>query len=409
LACLDPVRLVAEGTRPGSTFAPTAPGPEARASGIRRLTVVISELGPGGAERLVVHLVAGLRRRGVEAGVVTLREEGVRAGELRPFGAPVHALHSHRGYDLGAVARLHRLLARERPDVLNVHDRWSLPYVVLANLVSLRRPIVFSAHGLMFGEPERAGVRYRLAARHLAAVTAVSEEVARRHARYLGWPGPVDVVPNGVPPVCRAPDDRLRLRAELKMREGAFVFLSVGNVRPEKGFEDLLSAAAELRASEPSRPFVALIAGRIDETPYAQGLLAEQRRLELGDCVRFLGFRGDVEALYAAADALVLSSRSEGLPMVVLEGMMAGLPVVATRVGGVPTAVEGCGLLVDAARPDEMARAMRRLMAEPSLAANLGARAARRAADRYGVERMAADYLEVYRRVASRRDRHNRR
>jgi glycosyltransferase involved in cell wall biosynthesis len=113
---------------------------------------------------------------------------------------------------------------------------------------------------------------------------------------------------------------------------------------------------------------------------------------------RFLGFRPDTRALYSAADALVLPSRSEGLPMVVLEAMTAGLPVVATRVGGVSDAVEACGLMISPARPGEIAAAMKRLCEDRALASRLGANAKVRALKEFSADRMVDDYLAWYQR-----------
>lgn len=87
--------------------------------------------------------------------------------------------------------------------------------------------------------------------------------------------------------------------------------------------------------------------------------------------------------------------------MVVLEAMMAGLPVVATRVGGVPDAVGDCGLLVEPERPEALAEAMQRLMDDPLLAADLGRRARERARREYSLDRMVDRYLEVYERVVA--------
>jgi glycosyltransferase involved in cell wall biosynthesis len=371
-----------------------ADGPE-----VGRVVVAISELGPGGAEQLVFHLVTGLRRRGIEVAVVTLEDEGVRGRRLRERGVGVHALRSRTSYDAGSVLRLGRLLRRLRPDVINVHDRWSLPYVRLASWPRLRFPLVFTGHGLMYGEPERGGMKVRLAARGLGAVTAVSEEVGRRHAAYLGWGGEVRVIPNAVPDRPPDPARRRRTREALGLSEDTCAFLAVGNARPEKAFDDLLRAAAELQDRSALPPWEVLVAGGMPGSDYCTRLRADHARLGLEDTVRFLGFRDDVPALYDAADAFVLSSRSEGLPMVVLEAMMAGLPVVATRVGGVPGAIGTHGLLVEPDRPAELADAMARLLCDRQEASALGAGAREKARRKYSLDAMVSGYLGVYKQA----------
>lgn len=388
-ACAD---AGVEGRGPG--------GSPAGGGGVHRVALVTSELRPGGAERVVAHLGAALRARGMEVRVVTLGPRGPLADDLEEAGVSVACLDSTRGYDVGCLWRLRGILRRFRPDVVHVHDRTSLPYVMAAARLGGSPPVVYTGHGLMFGEFDRPRRRHRWAARGLAAVTAVSGEVARRHAQYLGWAAPVDIVPNGVPDVARGPGERAAARDALGISEDAFVFLAVGNARPEKAFEDLLRAAALVRDAGDGRPFHVVIAGKVDDTPYCRDLLARHEAMGLALVVRFLGFRRDVQALYAAADAFVLSSRSEGLPMVLLEAMMAGLPVVATRVGGVPETVsEGTGLLVEAQDPKALAGAMRQVLVDGHLAQRLGAAARELAEREYSLESMTAGYLRTYCRV----------
>ena len=371
-------------------------------SPIRRVLLAVTELRAGGAERVLTLLAEGLNARRIEPVVVCLKAEGALAPALKGQGILVRALDSQRGYDISTLWALRRIVRDTNPDVINAHDRWALLYLAFATRMMRSPPLVFSAHGLMYGEPTRARWRYRLAAGATSAATAVSQEVAARHGVYFGWKRPAEIVPNGVPEPVPSPGSRERLRAALGVPAHAFIFLAVGNVRPEKGFEDLIDAAARLEHTAPGRPFAVLVAGGLSDTPYCRDLLARHRASGLGDAVRFLGYRDDVPALLSAADAFVLSSRSEGLPMVVLEAMMAGLPVVATRVGGVPGAVGDCGLLVDPEQPDALAAAMQRLMDDPALAADLGRRARERAIREYGLERMVDRYLAVYERVAAR-------
>ncbi|MFW6062446.1 MAG: glycosyltransferase family 4 protein, partial [Planctomycetota bacterium] len=225
---------------------------------------------------------------------------------------------------------------------------------------------------------------------------------------YLRYRSQPTVLPNGVPDLPVDAGKRVQARRELGVPEDAFVFLAAGNARPEKGFEDLLEAAGRLRGDGAGGRAVVLVAGGMDDSPYCRMLRERHRDWELDGTVRFLGFRSDMPELYAAADAFVLPSRSEGLPMVVLESMMAGLPIVATRVGGVPAAIGEGGLVVDPADPADLAAAMGRLALEEGVAAELGQRARRRAKERFGIEAMVSRYADLYRSVARRRSRSER-
>jgi glycosyltransferase involved in cell wall biosynthesis len=369
---------------------------------VDRVALVINELAPGGGERVVAHLAGRLPARSVRTLVVCLGRSGTLADQIELAGGAVTAIGSTKGYDLGAIGRLAKTLRRFAPAVINCHDRSSMPYLVLANLLAGRRPVVYSAHGLLFNADREPRLRHRLAMRGAALATAVSDQVARRHAEYLAWSKGFTIIPNGVPDVPASNDQRQAVRRELGIDHEGFVFLAVGNARPEKGFEDLLDAAASLGRAMPARNVTVLVAGKMPDSPYCRDLLARQRQLGLERAVRFLGYRGDTHALYSAADAFVLSSRSEGLPLVLLEAMTAGLPVVATRVGGVPDAATDCAaLLVDPACPRDLGQAMATLAGDGQLQRRLGQEARRIALANYGVETMVSRYIDAYGRAAA--------
>jgi len=364
---------------------------------VRRVALAVVGMPPGGKERVVMHLATEFAARGVEPIVFCLDGKGVFGERLEARGISVVALLSRKGRDIAAVWRLARLLRRFRPDVINVHDRSSLPYAFLANRLSVRRPIVVSCHGLLLKDGRRRRKSECIAMRDVRAVTAVSGAAAREYAEALDWSGTVALLPNGVCPIVRKDDLGRRVRHELGLTDDVFAFLAVGNVNPEKGYEDLLDAA-RLLGMKPTRPFTVLVAGGTSNHEHWQALETRLTDLGLRDTVRFLGLREDVEALYSAADAFVLSSRKEGLPMVLLEAMSAGLPVIATAVGGVPSVVRPRenGLLVPAGDPAALADAMAEMMQDAALRANLGLQAARYVEANHSVTRMASDYLAVY-------------
>lgn len=347
-----------------------------------------------------MHLATALAAGGVEPVVICLEGKGEFGEQLQAQGITVADVHSRRGWDPAALWRAARVLRRFAPDVINVHDRSSLPYAFLANRLSGGRPIVFSCHGLLFADAEKHRWLERLAMRDVRAVTAVSDKTAEEYARLLGWPRKVDVVLNGVPLPRRDSAAREKARRELAIPPEAFVFLAVGNLNPEKGHEDLVEAAAALRQTA-TGPFIVLVAGSKANEAYWRELAAQCERHGLGGAVQFLGQRRDTPALYSAADAFVLPSRKEGLPMVLLEAMAAGLPCVATAVGGVPDAVEHGrdAMLAPPARPEELAKAMLVLMGSPGTREELGALARNRVETTYGVAQMAAGYMKVYNRV----------
>lgn len=373
----------------------TAGGGAARV--VSRVALVLSQLRPGGAERVVVHLAGALRRAGVEPLVLCMEEKGLLSPQLDEQGIDVVALQSRRAYDIRALLNLRRTLRAFRPSVIHVHDYSSLPYAVVGNVIGSRCPLVFTAHGLLYEGFEPLRRRYRLFSRGISALAAVSEPVRDRHVEYLGWRRETHIVPNGVPAVVRDPADRVAVRRELHVPADTFVFLAVGNARPEKGFEDLIGAVANVRRVQPDATPEIWIAGGLTDSDYCNRLRARIDTPEAAG-VRLLGFRDDVSRLYSAADALVIPSRSEGLPLVLLEAMMAGLPVIATRVGGIPDAVpDGCGLLVKPGDPESLAGAMIGLMTGGIDSCRaMAAAASRRAATEYSIDAMVRRYLALY-------------
>ncbi len=367
---------------------------------VRRVVFVVVRMGVGGKERVVAHLASQLALRGIEPIVVCLMEKGEFGEQLEAQGVRVVALRSSRLCGVQTVWKLKKVFRMFRPDVINVHDRSSLPYVFFANRMSGKRPVIFSCHGLLFQEELCPRWLEQLAMRDVRAVTAVSDQAACEYSQILRWTGDVEIIHNGVPTMPRLPHLRKAVRAELGLSEDVFVFLAVGNLNPEKGYEDLLEATSLLCRKGDCPSFVVLVAGAKWNKTYWESLSNRLHQLDLLDKVRFLGYRGDTQALYSAADAFVLSSRKEGLPMVLLEAMGTGLPVIATRVGAVPDVVqnEATGLLVASASPAELSEAMECLLANEPLGRRLGAEAMRLVASRYSVERMASCYLNLYRR-----------
>ena len=174
--------------------------------------------------------------------------------------------------------------------------------------------------------------------------------------------------------------------------------MAVGRLAEPKDALTLVRALAAV----PGRPFTALLVGDGPDRPSVE---AEVRRLGLQDAVALAGTRDDVPELLARADVFALSSRSEGAPLSILEAMAAGLPVVSSRVGGVPElVVDGeTGLLVPPGDPAAMAVALGRLVADAGLRYRLGAAGRERAQRCFDLRRQRCAHLDCYTRELGRR------
>ena len=349
-----------------------------------------------------MHLAEHFAACGQKPIVICLRDRGGFGEQLARQGVPVVPVRSERGWDMAGIWRLAKILRHARPDVINVHDCSSLPYSVLANRLAGNCPVVMTCHGLLFHQRGRARLIERLAVRAVSAITAVSEKVAREYRERLGISRRIEIVENGVPVRGRRTDHRADVRHELGIADDMFVFLAVGNVKLEKGYEDLVEACHRLGREAAGKPFCVIVAGGIEDDGHMASLRARAGQLNVESTVRFLGYREDILALYSAVDAFVLSSRTEGLPMVLLEAMSTGLPVVATAVGGVPKVIahSDVGVLVDAEDSASLADGMWRLLSSPELCASVGREGAALIEKRYSIGKMGREYMAVFGRRA---------
>ena len=351
--------------------------------------------GPGGAERMLASLANELQCVG-HPGIafVPARRERWLEAELAGFGVPIEYVTLDRpfsrrfAHELAAAFRRHRVtLAHSHEFTMAFYGAWA------ARLAGI--PHVITMHGSRYyAERWRRRLALRWAIGRSAAVTAVSHTLADALRRDL-WLGgrAVDVVPNGIRPQSPAKDG---VRAELGLAAGDRLLLAVGNLYPVKGHRDLVAAIGRIAARLPGVHLA--IAGRGD---LAETLMQDARAQRFENRLHLLGLRGDVADLLASADAFVLPSRSEGLPLALLEAMFAGLPIVATRVGEVPDALAdgGAGLLVQPGRPEELAGAIERILTDADLARTLGARARERAAAQFDIATMAGRYQALYARA----------
>jgi glycosyltransferase involved in cell wall biosynthesis len=242
-----------------------------------------------------------------------------------------------------------------------------------------------------YGERLRRRVAMRAAIAASAQTVAVSDRLAQAIGNDL-WVqrSRVMVLPNGVRQIEPA---IVTLRDELRLSPDDRLIVAVGNLYPVKGHVHAIDALAQLATRHPSAHLA--IGGRGD---LEGALLARAREHGLERRVHLLGLRGDVPAVLAAADAFVMPSLSEGLPLALLEAMFAGCPIVATDVGQVRVALAGgtAGILVEPGSSAALSAALDHLLSNPAEAHRLGALAASHARAEYDLSRMVQRYARVY-------------
>ncbi len=354
-----------------------------------RIVQLIPSLDVGGAERVAAMLARAQRQLGHEVAVVSLFDpvgSWIEA-DLRAADVTVRFLGKRPGLDLRVVPRLARVLRELRPDVVHTHLH-VLKYLLPARVAWPRATVIHTVHNLAEREvePQSQWIQ-RFAFRGPVAAVAIGDAVAASMVRLYGRP-PAHVIPNGIPLVPARPGARAAVRAAFGVAEATPVILAVGRLNPQKDHAVLVDALADPRLGAAEL----WIAG---EGELRDALVAQAAARGVSTRVRLLGNRPDVPDLLAAADLFALSSTWEGNPLVVMEAMAAGLPVVARPVGCVPELVTPeTGRLVG---PGEaFADGVAGLLADPALRSRLGAAATRRAQARFDVASMAAAYLRAY-------------
>ncbi|HEY7934073.1 MAG TPA: glycosyltransferase [Solirubrobacteraceae bacterium] len=290
------------------------------------------------------------------------------------------------------------LLRRERVDVLHTHKFGSNVWGSLLGRAAGVPVVIAHEHSWEYeGRPVRQILDRHLIARRADRLIAVSREDQRRMVEVEGIPlARTMFLPNGIP---RAqPTNNCDVRAELGIEPEAPVIGSVGSLFPVKAFDVLLRATALLTRDRPQ--LQVLIAG---EGTQHEALMALARELGVSGSVRFLGRRNDIPEVLRALNIAVCCSLSEGSPLSVMEYMRAGLPVVASAVGGVPDLIEAGvhGLLVAPSDPQALAAALAELLGDPERARTMGVRAYERQRAEFDLELMVRRIEGLYEELLS--------
>ena len=368
-----------------------------------RIFFLSTSMGMGGADSQLLSAARVLRARGHDVIIVSLTPLGPMGLQAREEGLRTESLEMHRGMpDPRGLLRLARLVRAWRPDVMHSHMVHANLMARALRVVAPVPALVSTIHNIYEGGPARM-MAYRLTNRLVDHMTIVSQAAADRFVATASSHGrcsrssPTAWTPSRFNPFRPAPASRCADRSASSRRSCGW---RVGRFEVAKDYPNMLRAFARVRARHEDA--VLLLVGKGSLQADTEALA---RELNLADSVRFVGVRNDVAAVMSAADGYVMSSAWEGMPMVLLEAAAAGLPIVATAVGGNHEVVldDRSGFLVPPGDDAQLGSAMLRLAELPAAERRaLGEQGREHVQAQYGLGRVADRWEAIYREVLAR-------
>lgn len=375
--------------------------------------------------RLIWHITVGGDRGGAKTHLLTLLprlnqeryrikliclNDGPLAAEGREMGLAVEVCPMAGVWDLSVVFRLAAAMRREKAGVIHTHGvRANFYGRIAARLAGVPR-VLTTVHSLasLDYQTKLQNLLSALAERITAPLTdrfvAVSDALCQKLVQAGIPPHKITVIRNGIDTGAYRPPDAAAVadcRLSLGIQPPERVVGVVGRLVPVKAYDDFLTAAALVGRAAADVKF--LITG---DGPGESALRDQARALGIADRVVFAGFRRDIPLILAGLDVFVISSLSEGLPLVLLEAMAAGRPAVCTAVGGIPEVVAAGenGMLVPVHDTAGLAAKVLAILQDQELARSLGARAKATVEERFSAAAQAAAMDELYREVAGEKD-----
>ncbi|MCC8122084.1 MAG: glycosyltransferase family 4 protein [Oscillospiraceae bacterium] len=365
-----------------------------------KVLYLLNFAGKAGTERYVETLVQYLGGEKIQPFFV-YNEGGLLVERMQAQGVPVRQLAMSRRFDFDAAKGLAAICRAWEIDVVHCHFLREHYTALLAKKYLPKLKVVYTNHFIL---PNNAVTKLsnRILDKHQDRMIAVCTR-GREQLIKNGWDGArIEVIFNAVDPAVWAGDrSESTLRAELAIPEEQFVMLCASRFAEDKGHKYLLDSLARLK-QRTDRPFTMVLAG---DGPLLAQSKEQAEALGLSDCVRFIGFREDMKNLFKGADLYVNASQHEALSFLIIEAMAAGLPVIATDMGGNSDIVSeeaGNGLLVTYDQPESMAGAMRRFLEEPALLANCRVGAERTITEKFEIHKMAQATYAVYEKAMQR-------
>jgi sugar transferase (PEP-CTERM/EpsH1 system associated) len=353
---------------------------------------VVLSLDVGGLERNVVNQVREGQKLGQRVSVVCLERPGTLASRVRELGARVISLDKRAGLRPGMILRMRRALAVLRPDVVHTHQLASLLYGGIAARTIGVPVVLHTEHGReRYATRRKTRLLGRIAGHFADRFYCLTGDMASAVRAAGVAEGRVCLIQNGIDisTFTEAVCDRDALRQSLSIPPDAPVVGTVGRLSEIKRQDVLICAFARVRDTFPDAHLVI-----VGDGPLLEDLRSLADGIGIAEAVHFVGYQPHSAPYLRAMDVFALTSRSEGMPQAVLEACVMGLPVVASRVGGLPEVINDgvTGILCEPEDDQGTADALCVLIGDPQKRRELGAAAKARVEANFSVARMAGEY-----------------
>lgn len=365
----------------------------------KKQTIVhaIDTTGPGGAETVFLDIAQHLQLTGYD-NLAIIKGPGWVEDQLKLRAIPYLILKPYGFLSIPYYFQLYKLIRTKNAVLIHAHLLGStLTYSILSLIT--RIPLIATLHGRVDINPQERFVAIKQAIMRMGVkqLIAVSRDLASYiEARGLFPRNAIDIIYNGVDQTRYAKTDSDSLRRTLGIPTDALLIGSLGNVRPAKNYETLISAVSLLK--NPQLHFI--IAGH-KKKDLMEKLGTQMQELGVTAQMHFIGFYDNTPEFLAQLDMFVLSSSSEGFSIATIEAMAAGLPVIATRCGGPEEILQHLttGYFVPVEAPEQLAAAINYLIEKPELAAGLAQAGREHMSDKFSLAAMLQAYRQHYERL----------
>ena len=362
-----------------------------------KILMLTQSLTQSGLEMIVYVLTKEILKKEINVEVCCYDLLGPNANKLMNQGVKVHFLPRKPGIDWLYPLKLAFLIRERKINLIHAHNATAWFYGTWASILT-GVPIVYTEHDRSFPTPLRLKYFHYFFGKYATAVIAVSKAVKENLEKYEHIKN-VKVIYNGIDPDLFKPasiEEKVLKKKQLGLNKNDFVLGNVGRMDYWKNQRILIEILPDLKKISPQIKLI-LVGGGEEEGNLKKSAIKKGVKND----VIFLGQRSDVNQILKAFDIFVFPSLTEGLPLVVIEAMATGLPIVASHVGGIPELVVNgeTGFLVSPTSKEEIKEAIIKLLNNPELRKEMGQIARKRFETHFSLPQMVQKYIEVYEEV----------